>query len=123
MNQQSAPPNALWLGCLECQAAVQITLRFEHALFKCPECNKEYIIDVRTGQAIREKKSDEENENLFDDALDKVKQQQEGTEDRFNQAVKSQEGRQSKLDDAFDQARERAQENPDEKPYNPLEWD
>ena len=91
--------------------------------FKCPECEKEFIIDVRTGQVIREKLSAEETEDLFDDALGKVKQQQSGTEDKFNQAMKSQEGRQDKLEDAFDQARERARENPDEKPYNPLDWD
>jgi len=91
--------------------------------FKCPECKKEFIIDVRTGQVIREKISAEETETLFDGALDKVKQQQEGTEDKFNQAMKSQEGRKSQLEDAFDQAKDRAKENPDEKPYNPMDLD
>lgn len=90
---------------------------------KCPGCKKEFVVDVRTGQIIREQRSAEEDENVFDDALDRVKQQQDGTEDLFNQAMKSQEGRKSKLEDAFDQASERAKDDPDEKPYNPMDWD
>ena len=91
---------------------------------KCPGCQLEFVVDTRTGQVMRTKKLDDEAaEELFDDALGKVKEQHKGSEDRFNQALRSQEDRQSKLDDAFREARDRAAENPDEKPFNPMDLD
>jgi len=90
---------------------------------KCPECKKVYIVDVRTGQIIREHRKVEESEDLFKGALEKVKGQKEGAEDRFSQAMKSEEGRQSRLEEAFDEAKKRARDNPDEKPINPMDLD
>ena len=90
---------------------------------KCPGCQRQFVVDTRTGQVLRELKKTENPDELFDGALGKVKDQQKGAEDRFNDAMRSQEGRQSELEDAFDEASRRAKENPDEKPYNPMDWD
>jgi hypothetical protein len=91
---------------------------------KCPGCQKELVVDTRTGQVIRELDKVEDAEELFDGALDKVKEQQADVENRFERALGSQEGRQSKLDEAFDEAKKRAKERPaDEKPYNPMDLD
>jgi len=91
---------------------------------KCPGCQKELLVDTRTGQVIRELDRTEDAGELFDNALGKVQEQQTGAEDRFDQVMRSQEGRQSKLDEAFDDAKKRAKERPeDEKPYNPMDLD
>ncbi|MBN2491449.1 MAG: hypothetical protein JXQ29_11430 [Planctomycetes bacterium] len=90
---------------------------------RCPGCRREFVVDTHTGQVIRDLKKPDKPETLFDGALDKVKEHQKGSEDRFERALESQEKRQAELEDAFDEAGKKAKDDPDEKPYNPMDWD
>lgn len=90
---------------------------------RCPDCRKEFVVDTRTGQLIRLVDRDAPSEELFEDALGKVQGRTEQSEKLFEKAVESEDSREDRLLDAFNEAKQRAKENPDEKPYNPMDWD
>lgn len=90
---------------------------------RCPDCRKDFVVDTRTGQIIRHGANDKPDEGMFNDALGKVHGSKQRSEGLFEKALENEEGREDRIQDAFDEAKKRAAENPDEKPYNPMDVD
>lgn len=91
---------------------------------KCPGCRTQLLVDVETGRA-RRIESDLSGEELFDSAVDQVRNNEKSKEDRFDRLMRSQEGREARLEDQFDRAKKRAADADDdgEEPPHPFDRD
>ena len=90
---------------------------------QCPGCKTELVVDGETGRVLRKVGSDLSGEEIFDDAVDKLRHDERTKGDRFDRLMRSQEGREERLEEQFDRAKRRVAENPDEKPRHPFDLD
>src|SRR5262245_6207022 len=87
---------------------------------RCTCCDAVLTVDRLTGEVLFTKKPKKENVS-FEDALLKVKREQETAEDRFREAFQKEEGRLKLDDQKFEEAMKRADELED--PIRPLDLD
>ena len=87
---------------------------------RCTCCDAMLTVDRASGEVLFTKKTKKESVS-FEDALQKVKQDQETAEDRFREAFQKEEGRMKLVDQKFQEAMEHADEL--EEPLRPLDLD
>lgn len=92
----------------------------------CPECRGWILIDLETGEILRHGKQKESRKKKvdpkkFDQAMDRLKQRAESGDETFSDAVRGVERQKKKLNEAFEEAKQRARENPDDRPTNPFD--
>jgi len=87
---------------------------------RCTCCDAILTVDRASGEVLFMKKTKKETVS-FEDALLKVKQDQETAEDRFREAFQKEEGRMKLVDQKFQEAMEHADEL--EEPLRPLDLD
>ena len=86
----------------------------------CTCCEAILTVDRTTGEVLFTKKTKKESIS-FEDALMKVKQDQETAEDRFRDAFQKEQGRMALVDQKFEEAMKRKDEL--EEPIRPLDLD
>ena len=87
---------------------------------RCTCCDAVLTVDRLTGEVLFTKKARKESIS-FEDALQKVKQDQDTAEDRFRAAFQKEEGRMKLVDQKFEEAMKRKDEL--EEPIRPLDLD
>ena len=87
---------------------------------RCTCCDAILTVDRVTGEVLFTKKPKKENVS-FEDALMKVKKDQETAEDRFREAFQKEEGRMKLVDQKFEEAMKHADEL--DEPIRPLDLD
>ncbi len=87
---------------------------------RCTCCDAVLTVDPKTGEVLFTKKPKKELAS-FEEALLKVKQDQETAEDRFRDAFQKEEGRMKLVDKRFEEAMKHADELED--PIRPLDLD
>jgi hypothetical protein len=87
---------------------------------RCTCCDATLTVDRASGEVLFTRKSKKETVS-FEDALLKVKQDQENAEDRFREAFQKEEGRMKLVDQKFQEAMDHADEL--EEPLRPLDLD
>jgi len=95
---------------------------------KCPHCARIVVVDARTGKIIRhfeQSKDDDEAPDpaLFDDALGKVKKNQDEGETVLDDAFKKFKDRKKGLEGRFRDAKKKADEKGDDPKDRPDFWD
>ncbi len=87
---------------------------------QCTCCEAVLTIDATTGEVIFTEKSKKKSLS-FEDALLKVKEEQENADDRFKEAFQREAGRMKLVDQKFEEALKRKDELED--PIRPLDLD
>lgn len=87
---------------------------------RCTCCDAVLTVDPRSGEVLFTEKPKKQLAS-FEDALMKVKQDQENAEDRFAEAFKKEEGRLKLVDQKFEEAFKRQDEL--EAPIRPMDLD
>ena len=87
---------------------------------RCTCCEAILTVDRTTGEVLFTKKTKKESIS-FEDALMKVKQDQDTAEDRFRDAFQKEQGRMAIVDQKFEEAMKRKDEL--EEPIRPLDLD
>ncbi len=87
---------------------------------RCTCCDAVLTVDAKSGEVLFTEKPKKQLAS-FEDALMKVKQDQETAEDRFADAFKKEEGRLKLVDQKFEEALKRKDELED--PIRPMDLD
>jgi len=87
---------------------------------RCTCCDAVLTVDSKSGDVLFTEKPKKKSVS-FEDALLKVKQEQETAEDRFREAVQREQGRMKLVDEKFEEAMKRKDEL--EEPIRPLDLD
>jgi hypothetical protein len=88
----------------------------------CPSCRTKLLVDAATGVVLREDRPKKPKKS-FENALDEERTRKATSDDLFGKALSSERDRGALLDRKFEKALEKAAEEPDVKPKNPLDWD
>lgn len=86
----------------------------------CTCCEAILTVDRASGEVLFTEKSKKKNVS-FEDALLKVKKDQETADDRFTEAIMKEKGRMKLVDQKFEEAMKRADEL--ETPIKPIDLD
>lgn len=89
----------------------------------CPCCETKLVADVATGAILSEERPKKNLDKSFSAAMQQVRSGESRREDAFSKAFSEQKHSGSLLEKKFEEARKKAEENPDEKRGNPLDWD
>jgi hypothetical protein len=87
---------------------------------RCTCCDAGLTVDRATGEVVFTEKPKKKTVS-FEEAVMKVKHEQETAEDRFKEAFQREEGRMKLVDQKFEEAMKRADEL--EEPIRPLDLD
>jgi transcriptional regulator of nitric oxide reductase len=94
---------------------------------ECPECRGWILVDLDSGEVLAHGKAgaprgtERPKPKKLEDALERLKERQDTSDEVFRDAVKAVEKSKKKLDAAFEAAKKKAKKNPDEKPRSPFD--
>ena len=89
----------------------------------CPCCDTKLVADCDTGEILSEVRPKKDYDKSFEDAMSAVKGGADRREDAFSKAFDRTQKLDSLLEKKFEEARKKAEEDKDEKPLNPLDFD
>ena len=88
---------------------------------QCTCCEAVLTVDKASGEVVFTEKPKNKNKVSFEDALQKVKQDQDTAEDRFKEAFLKEKDRMKVIDQKFEEAMKRKDEL--EMPIKPIDLD
>ncbi|HXV75464.1 MAG TPA: hypothetical protein VD788_04030 [Candidatus Polarisedimenticolaceae bacterium] len=89
----------------------------------CPCCATRLVVDVATGEVLSLVRPPDDHEQSFDAAMDAVHKSADRREEAFSRAFKRTQNLDDLLQKKFDEARKKAEQEPDKKHRNPLDFD
>jgi hypothetical protein len=89
----------------------------------CPCCETRLVADTETGEILSEERPKKNLEKSFTDAVSQVRSGESRREEAFSKAFERTKKQDSLLEKKFEEARKKARDNPDEKPFNPMDYD
>jgi hypothetical protein len=90
---------------------------------QCPDCGGELIIDSTTGHLLTHRSAKKAAAKDFDSLLAGIGDSKVRADEIFQQEMNALKDRDRVLDEKFREAVKRAEENPDEKPKRPWDFD
>lgn len=92
---------------------------------RCPECNAHLVIDAATGEVLFHKTLEKPpaGGKDFDALLKGLSEEKAQAEQVFEREVAALKDRDRLLEEKFAEALRRAEENPDERPPRPFDFD
>ena len=88
---------------------------------QCTCCEAVLTVDKASGEVVFTEKPKNKNKVSFEDAIQKVKQDQESADDRFKEAFAKEKDRMKVIDQKFEEAMKRKDEL--EMPIKPIDLD
>ena len=89
----------------------------------CPCCETRLVADTETGEILSEERPKKNLEKSFTDAVSRVRSGENRREEAFSKAFERTQKQDSLLEKKFEEARKKARDDPDEKPFNPMDYD
>ena len=89
----------------------------------CPCCETRLVADTETGEILSEERPKKDVDKSFTAAMSKVRSGESRREEAFSKAFERTQKQDSLLEKKFEEARKKAQDNPDDKPFNPMDYD
>jgi hypothetical protein len=89
----------------------------------CPCCSTRLVVDRKTAEVLSHERPPADHEKNFDDAMTAVHGGADRREEAFSKAFKRTRNMDDLLQKKFDEARKKADEDPNKKHRNPLDFD
>ncbi|MDX1501862.1 MAG: hypothetical protein R3325_05825 [Thermoanaerobaculia bacterium] len=92
---------------------------------RCPDCSSRLVIDAATGAVLSHRPAERPpaGGRDFDDLFQQMREEKAEAEQVFEREVAAQADRARLLEEKFAEALKRAEENPDERPARPFDFD
>ncbi len=89
---------------------------------QCPLCRGTLTIDTATGIVLHAA-APKGARTDFEEALGEIREAAGKRDEQFLKAFQSERQRRASLDKKFETAKEKAEQDPDKKPFNPMDYD
>lgn len=89
----------------------------------CPCCRTRLVVDTENGEILAQERPEQDVEKTFDAAMKQVHDGAGRREDAFKKALDRNRRLDDVLEKKFEEARKKAEQDPDKRPFNPLDAD
>ncbi len=89
----------------------------------CPCCEATIVIDRISGEILLHKEKEKKSGLSIDEMVSNLKSEKSEADKRFEKQLEAQKDRTRILEEKFKEAMERADKDPNKKPFNPMDLD
>lgn len=89
----------------------------------CPCCEATIVIDRLSGEILFHKEKEKKSGLSFDAMVTNLKAEKSEADKRFEKQLEAQKDRTRILEEKFKEAMQRADKDPEKKPFNPMDLD